>query len=201
MSLPPDVKKKLDGWVLELVFAEQSGLATLGELRDILIQVRDNPYEVDIAALLGVKKSRGRQVDYERQRMWRLYLSWIHAMRDLEIDYEKRTLPQFYEDILHANAQGWLMIRSDEYSFDPSVVDKQCTKFRDAGGSAKFIMDGGLNNSEQDAVIHLMNKYGLKLWAVPAFGKAPEKDFHTYLWALEPPEDWYPAELEWLEID
>jgi hypothetical protein len=200
MSLPPDVKKKLDGWLLELDFAVNSGLnlSTLAVLRDLLKRVRYED-DADANALLGLKKLRGRQVDYARQRMWHLYLSWIEAMRSLGLYDEKRTLPQFYEDIIHADAQGWLKLKNDAYSFDPSVLDKNLAKFRAVGGSAQFIMERGLLEDEQAAVRHLQDKYGLTLWVVDALGNAPERGTPAYLWSLEPPKGWSPAELEWTE--
>lgn len=200
MSLPPDMEKKLDGWLLELEFASRSGLGlnTLAELRGILERIR---YEqgADANQLLGLKKPRGKQVDYASHRMWRLYLSWMEGMRSLEINWEKRTWPQFYDDLIHAGKQGWLTLKGDGHTFDRSVLDKRLSAFRAEGGSGMFIMDGGLQENEQAAVRHLEKTYGLKLWAADALGVAPERGQWAYLWELEPPEGWYPARLEWEE--
>lgn len=241
MSLSPEVKEKLDGWIFNLTmvvgaakrldpiirrkgesdleyqvrtFTSQRYSQDLHPLDDLLGLVHQIRFGggVDANALLGLKRHRGSQRDYENDRMWGIFLSWMEAMRELGQLPGKKHLGDFLEDIVHASGEGWIKAKGE----DISSLDKRRRAHKENGFGSGFILHGGiLTHAEKDAVDYL-EKYTrmrpgddpaehghqLLLWEagplLPHAGLKPG----ALVWSVGPPiGDWFQTSLGWTEYD
>lgn len=196
MSMPPEVKKNLDGWIWGLGLTMEADRTRAGvlrnvqdpdplrmsELRKILVQIRDNP-NADLRVLFGLGKSVGGQgVTESTKRLRLILLSWIAAMRNIDRARVPAGLQNYYDQNLN---DPWLRGVTGDFK----TLECHDSKFRKGEGSPEFTLYGGVCAGDEEKLVRILEGQSRGGKRQTLWGRMPGlRSPDAFIWSVDQPD-------------